>query len=1271
MYKHLFRAVLWVVWIFWILSLWVVDAKSETIYITGTDWTIIQTNEQEREDLELYFRSNINNDNIDLHYTIMDRNLWATTNDISSTWSYGYYYQWWNNYGFRYPFSGTTFSSEKIDTTEFWPWNYYASNVFYADDWHYSEDDNENLWWGEWDTINMDWEYTTIEGRQWPCPSWYHIPSMREMNIWSYFTSAHSLFVTWYNDMSPYAGTVVAKEKKLLWALPLCTNEEEPENCGDLAIYYWSSPYSYLIRWCDNYGSYYCAPYENNTNVFSLSNRSDAFPVRCYKNIPNDGISINLNWGNGKVSISVYWNEIISFQWILISKSNAKFGWWYWNEEFIWNQIQTWSNISGLSGIYAKFTCNTGYEENSSHYCEAINYSIDYEFNGGTLSWSNKSSYNINTNTFTLNNPIKTWYEFLWWTWSNGDVPQTTVSIPEWSMGNKKYYANWTLKEYTITYNLNDWTEGRTNPTTYTVESWTFWLYQPTKTGYMFLWWTWSNGNSVNANIYITKWSTWDRTYTAVWWNFEDIDVYFISDTWVVSYITLMDRNMWATEVYNWSSYSPNTWSYGFHYQWWNNNWFQIWCWTDPCSDQVTTNATSIKVLWNSNYDNKWYNWIIFISSGYDYWVWNNHYDGLWWWSGDAESNNWRLDTMTLGSVRDRQWPCPDGYHVPSAWEWQKLSEYRCKSNLNYCTWSWTYQYFDLSLWWEFLSYFKIPFAGYRTTNGWIKDVNDETQYEYGAYYRSSSPRDVSKLDRAWGLYYNPYDIYFDYINHRSSAQSIRCFSNDYLFTDSSMIIHPNGWTGAMILVEWSKIKSLWNPKRVNSKFEWWYDSDTEWIKMKNWSDAPTNLYARWSCKSWYVENNSGTWCIELYTIAYELNDWILSWENVTWYTIESDDITLINPTKTWYTFTWWSGTDIDGFSWTVVIPSWSTWYRVYEANRTPIEYEITYELNWWTNSPNNVTLYTIESNITFENPTKNWYNFDGWFTDVQFTTWITAIPVWTTWPIIIYAKWTKIETKSSWSSGWWGWGGGWGGSSKTDTGSTASQTWNQINSNTWDTASTWNIKEPVTNTGSNIQTWSQQPLSPTDSSPDREQTVTPLIGGDSEARGGWTQTYTQEFQEAYEFAKWNGITTMPTIQKANMEWKLTRIAMAKMLSQYAMNVLWQKPANIITPKFNDVTDKQNSDYDDWVTLAYQLWIMWQNMPWNNFRPNDEVTRAEFATALSRMAYWTSDWEYKWTAKYYIHHMEKLVREWIITNDDPNMKELRWYVMIMLMRSSK
>jgi len=167
-------------------------------------------------------------------------------------------------------------------------------------------------------------------------------------------------------------------------------------------------------------------------------------------------------------------------------------------------------------------------------------------------------------------------------------------------------------------------------------------------------------------------------------------------------------------------------------------------------------------------------------------------------------------------------------------------------------------------------------------------------------------------------------------------------------------------------------------------------------------------------------------------------------------------------------------------------------------------------------------------------------------------------------------------------------------------------------------------------------------------------------------------QKYSTEFQQAYEFARENGITTMSTIQKADMNWKLTRIQMAKMLSQYAINILWKEPdVSKWVIKFKDVTIKMDGDYNNWVTLAYQLWIMWQNMPNNKFRPNDEVSRAEFVTALSRLLYSTLDGKYESTPKYYINHMERLVKEWVITKDNPKMKELRGYVMIMLMRSAE
>jgi hypothetical protein len=78
---------------------------------------------------------------------------------------------------------------------------------------------------------------------------------------------------------------------------------------------------------------------------------------------------------------------------------------------------------------------------------------------------------------------------------------------------------------------------------------------------------------------------------------------------------------------------------------------------------------------------------------------------------------------------------------------------------------------------------------------------------------------------------------------------------------------------------------------------------------------------------------------------------------------------------------------------------------------------------------------------------------------------------------------------------------------------------------------------------------------------------------------------------------------------------------------------------------------------------------MWQNIKNNNFRPNYEVTRAEFATALSRMLYNIEDG--KWNIKYYEPHITMLYDKGIINKTNPNIKEKRWYVMVMLMRAAK
>ena len=99
-----------------------------------------------------------------------------------------------------------------------------------------------------------------------------------------------------------------------------------------------------------------------------------------------------------------------------------------------------------------------------------------------------------------------------------------------------------------------------------------------------------------------------------------------------------------------------------------------------------------------------------------------------------------------------------------------------------------------------------------------------------------------------------------------------------------------------------------------------------------------------------------------------------------------------------------------------------------------------------------------------------------------------------------------------------------------------------------------------------------------------------------------WAQGYSTEYVNAYNYTYSKWITTAQTINKANMDGTLTRIAMAKMISNYAINVLWLKPDTSKSCSFLDVSNKLDSDYDYWVTKACQLWLMWI---WDDWKETD------------------------------------------------------------------
>ena len=156
---------------------------------------------------------------------------------------------------------------------------------------------------------------------------------------------------------------------------------------------------------------------------------------------------------------------------------------------------------------------------------------------------------------------------------------------------------------------------------------------------------------------------------------------------------------------------------------------------------------------------------------------------------------------------------------------------------------------------------------------------------------------------------------------------------------------------------------------------------------------------------------------------------------------------------------------------------------------------------------------------------------------------------------------------------------------------------------------------------------------------------------------------YEEEVNNAYEYLYKSWIINT-SIEDIDVDWELTRIEMAMMLSNFAMNILWEVPDIEKKCSFDDLSVELNREYEYWWTIACQLWIMWVNI--KNLRPTEKVTRAHFATSLSRMLYWTVDSP----VNYYESHINKLREEWIINYTDPLKIETRWDAMIMLMRAA-
>jgi hypothetical protein len=455
-------------------------------------------------------------------------------------------------------------------------------------------------------------------------------------------------------------------------------------------------------------------------------------------------------------------------------------------------------------------------------------------------------------------------------------------------------------------------------------------------------------------------------------------------------------------------------------------------------------------------------------------------------------------------------------------------------------------------------------------------------------------------------------------------------------FTTTNLLSWDNMFSGAISIVWWNW--TVFNPSKINQ----------EYAKV----DTLT--------QSWYFTNVLD----KPYTITYNLDGWILSWEK-TEYT-QRDTFTLKTPIKTWYTFLWWTWSNGDIPQVEVNVQSWTVkWDLEYSSNWKINQYTITFDTDGW-NEINTIELDYHSEILNLPTPTKE-CNVFSWWENIPET-----MPAH---DITLKAIWNYTCSKSSW--GWWR-------KSETTTRDIAINTDTENEHNSADKKD--NVEKSEENkTISNNETSNEVNSVTQEVSEDgkveaivetvkiKDTDIIATVRSEvSSSSSSSITTHTKEQNEAYSFAKSNWITSTSSIETAKMDTELTRIQMAKMISNYAINVLWQEPdVEKWVPDFKDVTAQMDKQYDNAVTKAYQLWIMWQNVKNNEFRPNDEVTRAEFSAALSRLLYHTDEWNYKWTWKYYIPHVAKLYNEWIINKMNPVLKEKRWYVMTMLMRTVK
>ena len=380
-----------------------------------------------------------------LEFIIMDRNMWAL--DYSTWYSYGnaqsnnnrkwFYYQWWNNYWF------TNWVLPKKSTTQlnlndiYWPNNYFYNTLYI-----YSNPNRSNT--VQW---NMRWwenARETLDGnRKWPCPMWYHIPTIMEWEkvLELYNTRSHT------TGWQAYCNSITNSNDQ--YCLPAKLKLPFAGYHG----YYWDvglSQWSYWYYWASTHNSdstsYHFQFYNNKIWTWTTSLQMWS-SLRCFKDDNFKNINLVTNWWTNidkNYKTPRWWEdaEMLPTSETMI-RENSIFNWWYtWNNFNKLNDITT-TNIDANDDIitlYAKWECESWTSMSDDLMSCNPNIGI-LKSNDGKWLEKNIERY-VTNNTFNNN-----WYEFIGW---NTQSDWMWTGYKSWDIINESWlilYAQWKALE--------------------------------------------------------------------------------------------------------------------------------------------------------------------------------------------------------------------------------------------------------------------------------------------------------------------------------------------------------------------------------------------------------------------------------------------------------------------------------------------------------------------------------------------------------------------------------------------------------------------------------------------------------------------------------------------------------------------------------------------------------------------------------------------------------------------------------------------------------